>query len=97
MTSTVRINIDFQRSRQIGISVGNVDAEIVRQFVDERGRDRVTVRVNGHEFTVAMPKAINNAPTVFATQEELVAEYNADAGYRRNLARAGGDATLLRR
>lgn len=95
--ATVRINIDFQRSQQIGIPVGNVDAEIVRQFIDDRGRDRVTVRVNGCDFAVAMPKAVNNTPTVFATQEELVAEYNADRRYRRSLARAGGDATLLRR
>lgn len=94
---TVRINIDLQRSQQIGVSIGNVDAEIVREFIDERGRDRLTVRVNDHEFTIARPKMVNNAPTVFATQEELVAEYNADHAYRRRLAAAGGDATLLRR
>lgn len=94
---TVRININFQRSQQIGIPVGDVEAEIVREFIDDRGRDRVTVRVNGHEFTVAKEKPVKNVPVVFATQEELVAEYNADRRYRRALARAGGDATLLRR
>lgn len=47
---------------------------------------------------VGMDCEFKDAPkTVFATQEELVAEYNADRAYRRELARAGGDATLLRR
>jgi len=97
MTTTARINIDLRRSQQIGIPVGNVDAAIVREFTDARGRDRLMVSVNGHEFEVARPIPANNAPVEFATQARLVAEYNSNRAHRRELNRAGGDATLLRR
>jgi hypothetical protein len=95
--ATVRIMIDLGRSQQVGVKIGNVDAEIVREFIDARGRARLIVSVNSHEFEVARPIAVKNAPVEWATQEELVAEYNSSRAYRRELNRAGGDATLLRR
>lgn len=92
--STIKIYIDFPRSQKIGIAQGHVDALIVCEFTDERGRDRTTVSVNGHEFTIARPAAPRNDPIEWASQEQLVAAYKAG---RRELNRAGGDATLLRR
>jgi hypothetical protein len=53
MTSTVEIKIDSKRSQSIGVPMGTADAEVIKTFIDERGRERLTVSVNGCEFTIS--------------------------------------------
>ena len=88
------------------VNMGKVIGTVVEE-VTIRGKAKLKIKLADHmprNRVLGDYQIIGNGPEFadarrdqFATQEELVAEYNADHRYRRNLARAGGDATLLRR
>lgn len=88
------------------VNLGKVIGTVVEE-VTIRGKAKLKIKLADHMprnpalgdyQIVGVDCEFKDAPkTIFATQEELVAEYNCDRRYRAELARAGGDATLLRR
>lgn len=64
MSNTVKIMIDFKRAATVGASAGNIDAEVVRSFIDDKGRDMLAVQINGHEFNIVASSVIKSGPAM---------------------------------